>query len=210
MQCKSCQDEVPAKFAHAISINVCPLCGGQIIPEFIKNILNELKTVLDKAKDHFADVEDWLLANYNLRQIKDTEVVVNKDDLPATLDPSVRPPQGKTGKIKVKRSGEEDDNEEVEAENAPPLNKFAVAAGVNPKITSQRALEFIKGKAKQDSNSDALKEAFLKDEEGAVDDSPLDRNELATVQNMFEDSGNQVDEDNEHLSRMQKLKRLQR
>lgn len=211
MQCKSCNESVPERFAHAISINVCPLCGKEILDTYVKNILNELKTVLDKAKEHFAEVEDWLLANYNLRQIKEGEVVVSKDDLPPSADAVLRP-AGKSGKgSRVHRSADDEDDEDQDTalvQGSQPLNEFALRAGVNPKITSQKALEFIKGKTKQEDTTDAIKEAFLQGEEEVVDESPLDQEELSTVRNMFEDSGSE-DENSEHIKRMQKLKRLQ-
>jgi hypothetical protein len=50
-----------------IQTNVCPLCGNEIIPEKLQNILIALKNVMEVAKDEYMDeVKDWLASNYSL------------------------------------------------------------------------------------------------------------------------------------------------
>lgn len=68
MKCKSCNEVVPSKFAHAIKQNECPLCGGEIMPAQLGIILAEMKNLLDMAqKDQYMDeVKDWLASNYSL------------------------------------------------------------------------------------------------------------------------------------------------
>lgn len=214
MQCKSCNEDVPSKFTHAISINVCPLCGGEIVPIFLKEILNKLQSVLTEAKEYMLDIEDWLLTNYKLHRIADDEVVVKKEDLPANLDPSMRP-QGKSGKgISVHRS-DDDDGEDVEVDDAKPLNQFAKRAGVSPKMTSQKALEFIKGKAEQDNDPNVLAQAFLKNDNetdvSPMENVPLSKNELSDMEDAL-GIGIQLDEgsNKEYSRHMGRLKNLQR
>lgn len=213
MKCQSCSEEVLAKYTYAISVNVCPFCGGEIVSAFIKNVLNELKSVLDKAKDSMGEIEDWLFTNYKLRRISDDEIIVRKEDLPANLDPTVRQ-QGKSGKgISVHRS--DDDDEDIEINDAKPLNQFAKRAGISPKMTSQKALEFIKGKAEQDNDPNILAQAFLKDDDESnsspVDNTPLSKNELANMRDAL-GIGIQTNDDaekeyNRHMSRLKNLQR---
>src|SRR5271168_5392906 len=83
MKCKSCQEDVPPKFTHALAVNICPLCGQEIMDIRLKNILGELKVALGDAKDYMDEVEDWLYSNFNLKRIKPNEVVVDRNQLKA-------------------------------------------------------------------------------------------------------------------------------
>jgi hypothetical protein len=193
MQCQSCKEDVPAKFAHAISINSCPLCGHEIVPQFIKDILNELETVLNKAKDHMDQMEDWLMTNFQLRRIRQNEVVINKDELPVA---EPERPQGKAGKgAAVRRAGD-------------------VETGTNPKRV-QSAVDFIKGKGSTGLADPSLY-VGVDDEGNEVDLASeaadgLDRNEIGEMSSLF-GNGIQTDskEDAQSSAMMQKLKRLSR
>src|ERR1700722_4065132 len=81
MKCKSCHEDVPPKFTHALAVNICPLCGKEIMDTKLQNILGELKTALSSAQEYSEEVEDWLLSNYSLKKIKANEVVVDKNQL---------------------------------------------------------------------------------------------------------------------------------
>src|ERR1700722_3546425 len=68
MRCKSCKEDVPPKFAHAISVNVCPLCGQEIMVAQLQKILNDLKNVMNETKEYSEEVADWLFSNYGLKK----------------------------------------------------------------------------------------------------------------------------------------------
>src|SRR5271165_6003199 len=127
MKCNSCSEDVPAKFAHAISINSCPLCGNAIVDPEVKLIINDLETVLNKAKDHMEQIEDWLMTNFQLHKVKENEIVINKDDLPAAVRGEERQ-QGKGKGINVRRSKEDDEDEGVS-------------------LSPKKAIDIIRGKA---------------------------------------------------------------
>src|SRR5271170_5480410 len=75
MKCKSCEEVVPSKFAHAIKQNECPLCGGEIMPVQLQNILSSLKTLMEEAKDKYMDeVKDWLASNYSLGTVNKNNI----------------------------------------------------------------------------------------------------------------------------------------
>jgi hypothetical protein len=128
MKCRSCEEVVPSKFAHAIQKNECPLCGGEIMPAQLKTILSGLKDLIDQAqRDEYMDeVKDWLASNYSLG-------VVNKNVL-AGVD-------GNSGEAQnVKLSGPE------------LYNKFAARAGVpgaaggKPQPSLKSVVEEIRGR----------------------------------------------------------------
>lgn len=197
MQCQSCKEDVPAKFAHAISINSCPLCGNDIVPVFIKNILNELEVVLNKAKDHMDQMEDWLFTNYSLRKIKDNEVVIDKNEMPVAVRDEERPQgKGQTKGASVRRA--RDGNEED---------------GVS--LSPKKAIDIIRGRS---SSGLADPSEFVgTDEDGTVvnladsDEVPLNKSEVDQMQNLF-GNGIQSDpkEDAKHSAHLNKLKNLQR
>src|SRR5271170_6309113 len=156
MKCKSCQEDVPPKFTHALTVNICPLCGQEIMDLKLKNILGELKVALGDAKDYMDEVEDWLLSNYSLKKIKPNEVTVDKIKLQTleqksaavqagTFNPPMQNSHG-PGTM-VNRRDEDSGSDDVVVDERPPnsgMSVFHQRAGVlNPK----KALDFIKGKA---------------------------------------------------------------
>lgn len=74
MKCKSCQGEVPPKFAHAIAVNCCPLCGEEIMEEELQKTLVYLKGAMALLEKYPAEILDWLESNYNLVSIDDAKV----------------------------------------------------------------------------------------------------------------------------------------
>jgi hypothetical protein len=68
MKCKTCEEVIPSKFAHAIKTNVCPFCGENIMEEALQNILVELQTLMKAAEPFMEQVEEWLGSNYSLRK----------------------------------------------------------------------------------------------------------------------------------------------
>lgn len=67
MKCKSCEGEVPPKFAHAIAMNMCPLCGEEIMDKELQVILVELKNCMtDGVAQYPETIFDWLKSNYHL------------------------------------------------------------------------------------------------------------------------------------------------
>ena len=66
MKCKSCQEEVSQKFAHALQTNICPYCGQDIMPIELQVALSELSEVMKNAEQFHVEIFDWLSSNYNL------------------------------------------------------------------------------------------------------------------------------------------------
>lgn len=80
MLCKSCKGEVPPKFAHAILVNICPLCGSEIMDAELQVAFKDLKNSMAAAEMYPTEIFDWLKSNYNLyteaevqAKIKETE-----------------------------------------------------------------------------------------------------------------------------------------
>lgn len=71
MQCKSCKEDVPSKFSHAILTNQCPLCGDAIMDEELQESLKLLKNAMSAVKDYPKEIFDWLKSNYNLYSQED-------------------------------------------------------------------------------------------------------------------------------------------
>src|ERR1700674_2861148 len=81
MRCKSCSEDVPPKFSHAFTTNVCPLCGAEIMDAKLQSVLGQLKVALNDAKEYADQVSDWLFSNYALKKIAENEIVVDKNEL---------------------------------------------------------------------------------------------------------------------------------
>lgn len=66
MKCKSCNETISQKFAHALASNVCPMCGNEIMPLELQVALSELREVFKGAPSYHTELLDWLSTNHNL------------------------------------------------------------------------------------------------------------------------------------------------
>lgn len=202
MKCKSCREDIPPKFTHALSVNICPLCGQEIMDVKLQNILGELKTSLNSAQEYMEEVEDWLFSNFSLKKVKPNEIVVDKNQLKPV---SVSPGPG----VMVNRK--EDDEEVVVDEKPSTTTVFAKRAGV---ISPKKALDFIKGRsalgAADPSEFEGVDDEYgeMEMQESSHDDnlSPLNPNERNQMAGIFR--GEDLAKSSHELE-MQKLKRLQ-
>lgn len=217
MKCKSCQEDVPPKFTHAFAVNICPLCGQEIMDTKLQTILGELKSALGDAKDYMEAVEDWLLSNYSLKKIKPNEVLVDKIKL-QTLEqksanahsfgqlpgnsPAAHVPSGPGAMVNRR-----EDSDDVIVDEKP-TSIFHQRAGV---INQKKALDFIKGKtstgAADPSEFEGVDEEYGEmDEPATGNQNPLSVNEQRAMANIFK--GNDLGSTSQELE-LQKLKRLQ-
>jgi hypothetical protein len=135
MKCKSCKEDVPPKFVHAISVNVCPLCGREIMDSELQSILNDLKTIMDKASGYTSEVADWLFSNYGLKKW-DPKEAAKEAYFSGGIEPTVghpksqpAPPGQNRAPVLVHRS--EDEDMEVESPGED-VSVFAKRAGLKP------------------------------------------------------------------------------
>jgi Zn-finger nucleic acid-binding protein len=68
MKCRSCEETVPSKFAHSIKMNMCPLCGGEIMDPALQKVFTDLQTIMKEAEPFMPEVEEWFASNYSLRK----------------------------------------------------------------------------------------------------------------------------------------------
>ena len=59
MICMSCKETIPSKFAHSIKMNMCPLCGGEIMEPVLQKILTDLQLIMKEAEPFMTEVEEW-------------------------------------------------------------------------------------------------------------------------------------------------------
>lgn len=78
MLCKSCKGDVPPKFAHAILVNTCPLCGDVIMDEALQISLKALKQVMEAVNSYPQEIFDWLKSNYSLYSETDVQSRVSE------------------------------------------------------------------------------------------------------------------------------------
>lgn len=150
MKCKSCQGEVSPKFAHAIAINMCPLCGEAIMEPELQNALKNLKTAMEISALYPDEVFDWLKSNYNL--IKQSVMDDAMRALEATVESKVATqvetikatyykPTPKSGKgstttdsneVAVDKDGNQLEGETIQSQEM--TNKFMKNAGVNKMV----------------------------------------------------------------------------
>ena len=71
MKCRSCGADIPPAFVHAIATNQCAGCGGEIMSEEDKQLLDELSDAMERMPNDPQGVAGWLLSNYQFRKIGD-------------------------------------------------------------------------------------------------------------------------------------------
>lgn len=69
MQCMSCRADIPPAWVNAIQRNECPGCGGAIMDEASKKLLDELRTAMEEMPNDPEGLAGWLLSNYKLHKI---------------------------------------------------------------------------------------------------------------------------------------------
>lgn len=68
MICESCNVEIPPAWVMCIKQNCCPACGGAIMSEDTKHLLDGIKDALEKMPNDPQGLAGWLLSNYELRK----------------------------------------------------------------------------------------------------------------------------------------------
>ncbi len=66
MKCKSCTNEVPPKFSHAIKTNICPFCGDAIMDDELQAALSDLQEAMIATDSYQEEIFDWLKCNHGL------------------------------------------------------------------------------------------------------------------------------------------------
>jgi|ERR1700722_1625766 len=148
MRCKSCKEDVPPKFVHAISVNVCPLCGQEIMDAKLQSILNDLKSAMDKASEYSEESADWLFSNYGLKKWDPNQINNEAYFQGGSILTPTHPKQqlpGFRSPSPVRRSEDEDSDMEVESP-AEEVSIFAKRAGLKPS-NFKKVIEHIQGAA---------------------------------------------------------------
>jgi hypothetical protein len=70
--------EIDPKWSHAISMNICPFCGQNILEEKLRELFSSLRVVMDSLQAYLPQLNDWLLSNFNY-------IKVDSPDLPKFL-----------------------------------------------------------------------------------------------------------------------------
>ena len=73
MQCMSCRADIPPAWVNAIQRNECPGCGGAIMDEASKELLDELREAMESMPNDPEGLAGWLLSNYKLHKIGTAE-----------------------------------------------------------------------------------------------------------------------------------------
>jgi hypothetical protein len=83
MQCLSCSNDVPSKFAHAIKTNCCPFCGNEIMAKELQQILNNLHDTMTEAaeQEYQEQALSWVCSNFNLISRDDNDFLTQIETL---------------------------------------------------------------------------------------------------------------------------------
>jgi hypothetical protein len=73
MFCENCNIEIPPAWIVVIAKNVCPACEGEIMSDETKELLDELRSAMERMPADPEGLAGWLLSNYNLRKIGTAE-----------------------------------------------------------------------------------------------------------------------------------------
>lgn len=206
MKCKSCREDVPSKFAHAISVNICPLCGSEIMDAQLQNIIGELKSSFDKGAEYMEDIENWIFSNYSFKKIKDTEIVVEKEKFEKLSVPrapqqqqQVRPANFPTAGMNGNKGNSVRRSDSGAGNSGIETTPWGKRAGLKP-IDPNKAIDFISG---SDVSDDYENEDGELDEVIDIPATPLSIRDENAILSMFDNQENEVLE-------LEKLKRLQR
>lgn len=137
MKCKSCQSEINPQWKHAITNNICPFCGDNVIEEHLKKLFSSLHETMESLKEYSNELNDWMLSNY---QFIKTDSPLLSTFLPSDIKYVEKPKEVKTEEIKkytVKVQTEQGE-QEVVAEKIQSEEKtnefFKRAEAVKPNI----------------------------------------------------------------------------
>jgi hypothetical protein len=150
MKCISCEVDINPKWKYAIDKNICPFCGSNIMEEHLKNLLSSLADVMDKLQQYPAQLNDWLLSNYNFIKTDSDKLIefLPKEDLnkyveEVTVSEKLKEFEDRKDKkftVKVKTDAGE---QEVEAEKIQEEERtnefFKRAEAVKPNIDGFRS-----------------------------------------------------------------------
>jgi hypothetical protein len=73
MDCINCNANIPPQYVNALSSNICPGCGGQIMSVADRDLLTELRDAMAKMPNDPEGLAGWLLSNYKLHKIGTAE-----------------------------------------------------------------------------------------------------------------------------------------
>lgn len=73
MKCISCSADVPPAWIFAINSGICPSCGGPLMDEASKLLLEELREAMKQMECTPEGLSGWILSNYNLEKIGSAE-----------------------------------------------------------------------------------------------------------------------------------------
>jgi hypothetical protein len=182
MKCKSCQEDVPPKFSHAIEQNICPMCGDEIMDAELKVILINLKDCLSNISKYETEIEDYLLSKYSFKKIKNDEIIVNKDKAIEKVKEVIKAEEIKTPKIAI----------------TPANNEFFKRAGVKE---HKKAIDFIQGDVEEYEENYEQEEI---EDDIIVNQNPLNRNEELQMKDIFEQENKKLPQQSE-LNKLKKL-----
>lgn len=75
MKCVTCSADIPPEWVNAIQRNECPGCGGSIMREEEKELLDELTGAMERMPNDPQGVVGWLLSNYQIKKFGDAAPV---------------------------------------------------------------------------------------------------------------------------------------
>lgn len=190
MKCISCETEINPKWKHAIDINVCPFCGNNIMEEKLKDLLKSLGEILTELKQYPAELDDWLLSNFNYikNDLIKSEITLKKSE------DSIKQDDNKKFIVKI----ETDDGErEVEAEKIQDEEQtsefFKRAEAIKPNIdgfqSASQKTESLKRKKAEHLKKIAtqIKRAGNYETDEDVGEYSYDQNESLEVNDDLED-----------------------
>lgn len=71
----SCGIDIPPSFVLVIQANKCPGCEGEILTAGAKDLIEELKSALEKMPNDPIGLSGWLVSNYEMKKVGTGEPV---------------------------------------------------------------------------------------------------------------------------------------
>ena len=176
MKCMSCSEKINSKFKHAIESNTCPFCGSLIMEEVLKNLLTDLRSVMDKLSAHPEELKDFLHSNYSLINESDIKNNVKHTVTHNTIS-KVTDTVNNSAHEDLDLDDNEDENSGTPLLNSEKMNLIMQRAGANKINNRKEDFKNLVNRIKSGSLS-TNQIASLPDD--TID--ALDRNELSEIE----------------------------
>ena len=95
MKCNSCSNIIDSRLSFAITQNICPYCGQQIMSDELKELLNNVKPLITSLEEKYEDVWlSWIKENFNMTKLRVGQPIVKNNSKKDDASPVIKNEDG--------------------------------------------------------------------------------------------------------------------